>query len=387
MSDFTMPSLGADMDQGTLLEWLVSPGDRVHKGDPVAVVDTSKAAIEVEVFEDGVVGELLVPPGTTVQVGTPLARIDATGSGMSTPAASPAAPAPSVAVPRPPRSSVRATPLARRLADELGVDIDRLGRPGGLPVRAEDVRAAAQRPPSDQPAVEQRPTEPPSAVATRHDSMRATIAARMSRANRDIPHYFLSSDVDLGPAMRWLREHNLPLPVAERVVPAALLLRASALAAAATPELNGFWVDDGFVPGDGVHLAVATSLRGGGLLAPVLHDADHLSVDALMAALRDLVTRARTGRLRAAELSDPTLTVTNLGDQGADSVHGVIYPPQVALVGFGRVADRPWAVEGLLGVRPSTTVTLAADHRATDGFTGSRFLALVDHHLQHPEDL
>ena len=209
----------------------------------------------------------------------------------------------------------------------------------------------------------------------------------MARSKREIPHYYLTATIDLARALAWMRERNRDLPVTERLVPAALLLKATALAAASNPALNGFWVDDGFRPGAGIHLGVAVSLRGGGLVAPALHDADKQSVVELMAGMRDLVTRARAGRLRGSELSDPTLTVTNLGEQGVESVHGVIYPPQVALVGFGRVAERPWAVDGLLGVRPLTVATLAADHRATDGFTGGRFLAAVDERLQHPEDL
>ncbi|MFD9215649.1 2-oxo acid dehydrogenase subunit E2 [Streptomyces sp. NPDC059544] len=153
------------------------------------------------------------------------------------------------------------------------------------------------------------------------------------------------------------------------------------------PELNGHWVDGGFVPGDGVHLGVAVSLRGGGLVAPALHDADTLDVRQLMAGLKDLVARARTGRLRGSEVSAPTLTVTNLGDQGVETVYGVIYPPQVALVGFGRVGDRPSAVDGLLGVRPVVTATLSADHRATDGAVGARYLTAVDRLLRNPEQL
>jgi pyruvate dehydrogenase E2 component (dihydrolipoamide acetyltransferase) len=170
------------------------------------------------------------------------------------------------------------------------------------------------------------------------------------------------------------------------VLPAALLLKATALAAREVPALNGFW-HDGFEPAPAVHLGVAVSLRGGGLLAPAIHDADQLSLDDMMRALRDLVERARAGRLRSSEMSDPTLTVTNLGDQGADEVHGVIYAPQVALVGFGRILERPWASGGMLGVRPTVRATLAADHRASDGHEGSRLLAAIDRLLQAPEAL
>jgi len=217
--------------------------------------------------------------------------------------------------------------------------------------------------------------------------MRTVIANLMSRSKREVPHYYLSTTVDLARAMAWLHERNRALDVSHRLVPAALLLKATALAAQATPAMNGFWVDGGFTPGGSVHLGIAISLRGGGLIAPALHDAADLSIEELMAGMRDLVTRARTGRLRGSELSDSTITVTNLGEQGVETVYGVIYPPQVALVGFGRVVERPWAVDGLIGVRPVTTLTLAGDHRATDGFTGARFLADIEQRLQHPEDL
>ena len=176
-------------------------------------------------------------------------------------------------------------------------------------------------------------------------------------------------------------------PVAERVLPAALLLKAVARGLREVPELNGFWVDDAFRPGAGVHVGVAISLRGGGLVAPAIHDADALPLDALMRALRDLVQRARTGMLRSSELADATVTVTNLGDLGVGSVFGVIYPPQVALVGIGRVSERPWADGGMLGVRPVVTVTLAADHRASDGHRGGRLLTAIERLLQTPEQL
>ncbi len=153
------------------------------------------------------------------------------------------------------------------------------------------------------------------------------------------------------------------------------------------PDLNGFYLESGFQRSEQVHLGVAVALRGGGLIAPAIHDADTLALGDLMAALKDLVARARAGRLRGSEMSDPTLTVTNLGEQGAELVHGVIYPPQVALVGFGRVIDRPCAVDGAVLVRPVTVATLAADHRVTDGRLGSRYLAALEARLTHPEAL
>jgi len=447
MAAFTMPSLGADMEEGTLLEWLVHPGDTVHKGDIVAVVDTAKAAIEVETFLGGVVSELLVEPGTVVPVGAPLATIETEdGVPQKPPRAAPpeedhAAAAEPVPAPGPqvhpplvrrlarqqgvdltqvqgtgrggaitrddvmvaavrmaeaeaeaaeatgaPRQTVRATPYARKLATELGVDLAGLRHPDGTPVTAEDVRAAVAAPVQEEPAEEEPVTEV-RAGPRREDRMRSAIAALMARSKREIPHYYLSTTVDMLHALDWMHERNRSLSIAERLVPAALLLKATALAATEVPELNGYWVDDAFQPASEVNLGMAVSLRGGGLVTPALLDAGSAELGELMARMKDLVTRARGGRLRGRELTEGTITVTNLGDQGVEAVYGVIYPPQVALVGFGRVADRPWAVDGLLGVRPVTTATLSADHRASDAMTGGRLLAAIDRHLQHPEEL
>lgn len=433
MADFTMPSLGADMDTGIVLEWRVKPGDTVHKGDIVAVVDTDKADIDVEIFHDGVIDEILVPPGEEVPVGTPLARLTPAAAPTPAPAPSgpPATPPPEAkakaeaagpakaATPRrrrrarpvhetveiaaaraagPPTTAtrrggrrstetgaahVRASPLARQRAAERGVDLaDIVGSGAGGAVLVADVEQAA----AASPVRVERPT-PAQPTAGRRDAMRHAIAELMARSKREIPHYYLATTIDFARAREWLDEANTRRPVAARLLPGALLLKATALAAREAPDLNGFWNDDDFRPSPAVHLGVAVSLRGGGLVAPAIHDADRLDVDELMSALRDLIQRARAGRLRSAEMADPTITVTNLGDQGVDEVHGVIYPPQVALVGFGKIVQRPWAVDGLLGVRPVVRATLAADHRATDGHVGGRFLATIDRLLQAPEDL
>ncbi|ALO12486.1 pyruvate/2-oxoglutarate dehydrogenase complex, dihydrolipoamide acyltransferase component [Streptomyces venezuelae] len=464
MAEFTMPSLGADMDEGTLSQWLVHPGDRVARGDVIAVVETAKSAIEVECFESGTVDTLLVDEGTTVPVGTPLARIGTTTESKPTPDRPPSTPlvrrlaqdrhvdlatvhgsgpggritrtdvehaepeparapehgktagpaestrtatgrqsgteperrkrsdsrpeektAPTTRPPKPVRSDdstgerqapqrVRSSPLARRLATELGVDLAEVTGTGrGGTVRADDVRSAAAAEGAS------RPTVP--------NVARAATARLMSRSKREIPHFYLSTTVDMAAALEWMRVRNRELPLSARLVPAALMLKAVALAARKVPELNGHWVDDGFVPAEDVRLGVAVSLRGGGLAAPSLAHADTLSVAEVMAALKDLVARARGGRLRASETADPSLTVTNLGDQGVEAVFGVVYPPQVALVGLGRIVERPVAVNGLLGVRPVVTATLSADHRAADGATGARLLTTMDRLLQQPEGL
>ena len=533
-----MPSLGADMDAGRLLEWYVKPGDAVKRGDIVALVDTDKAAIEVEIFEDGVVGELLVPPGEQVPVGTPLATIlppgtvaeaaapvageekaaaaevgaaevgapavtpavapaaapapqpaapavaavasrqhapatpaarnharalgidldELKGSGKhgvitcqdvdaaaraaevavaaATPAATPevaaavapgaaeaeAAPAGQRAVPaeRPPvpaaaepaaapegppptvaarpRTHVRASPLARRLAAELGIDLAGVegSGPGGA-VTQEDVRAASHAETAAVAAPAATPAAAPGATVpraeagkpedARYAAMRRAIAAAMSKSKREIPHYYLSLHVDMTRPLAWLEDANLQRAVTERVLPAALILKATALAARDVPDVNGFYLEDGFHPSEAVHLGVGISLRQGGLIAPAIHDADAKDLDTLMADLRDLVKRTRSLQLRSSELSDATMTTTNLGDQGVESVYGIIYPPQVALVGYGRILERPWAENGMLAVRKQMLITLAGDHRASDGHRGGLFLSAIERHLQHPEEL
>jgi pyruvate dehydrogenase E2 component (dihydrolipoamide acetyltransferase) len=209
----------------------------------------------------------------------------------------------------------------------------------------------------------------------------------MARAKRDIPHYYLDLAIDMSRTQSWLTEQNLNRPVTTRLLAAALLIKAVALAVREVPEMNGFYADDAFRPGSGIHVGMAISLRGGGLVAPAIHDADRKSVDALMAAFRDVTQRARAGSLRSSEISDATITVTSLGDTGVDRVFGIIYPPQVALVGFGTITERPWADGGTVGARSVMVATLAADHRVSDGHRGARFLTVINRLLQAPEQL
>lgn len=457
-----MPSLGADMDSGKVLEWLVSPGDTVHRGDVIAVVDTAKAAIEVEVFHDGVVTALLVEPGESVAVGTPLATIDeqpahrAPAETGDTAEPGPAGEASSDREPVPPLS-----PPVRHLAHQLDVDLSTLQGtgPDGAITR-EDIRSAARVPP-EQPLPSQSPpsmsttkSEEPLPVdagrgpATRAETpadriratprarrvaaeqgldlsavdgsgphgavteadvmgaigedrtpppaeghhvdhkqaMRAAIASLMGRSAREIPHYYVSQTIDFAQPLQWLRRHNAELKPRQRVLPVVLLLHATVRAALQVPDLNGHWVDDGFAGSEAVHLGVAVATRTGGLITPTIRDAQEHDVDSLMEHLRDLVKRARVGTLKAHEMQPGSITTTSLADGGADTLHGVIYPPQVALVGFGAIAERPWADQGMLTVRPTLTVTLAADHRASDGRTGAAFLTALSQALTQPEE-
>jgi pyruvate dehydrogenase E2 component (dihydrolipoamide acetyltransferase) len=405
MIEFKLPSLGADMDEGKLLEWKVKPGDKVNRGDLVAVVETPKAAVDVEIWQDGVVHELITQLGTTIPVGTVMARLLAPGESAPPPGAAPAVaapapvaavapgpaarapvppgPAPVPAVPLPPAPGRRpASPAARKHARELGVDIDQvIGTGPHGAVTVEDVEKAAKGAPAAAPAA--AAAAPPDRTA----EMRKAIASAMSRSKREIPHYYLSETVSLERAAAWLEAENARRPLPERMLMAVLYLKAVALACKAYPDMNGHFVNQAFRPAEAVHVGVAISLRQGGLIAPAIHAVETLSLSDLMKKLADLVKRARAGSLRSSEMSDPTITVTNLGEGSVESVFGVIYPPQVALVGFGRVAPRPWAVDGALKAAPTVVASLAADHRVSDGHRGALFLAEIAKLLQQPETL
>ena len=389
-----MPSLGADMESGTLVDWRVQPGDTVKRGDVVALVETEKGVIEVEIFESGVVESLVVKPGQKVPVGATLATIRTDGRPAETRlplgAASteqkteaPPASAPVPASPPPKSFRPRVSPLARKRAEELGVDIATATGTGEEgPITAQDIERAAEQAKAPAAAV-----APVTAKGLDLNAMRRVIAAAMARSKREIPHYYLNSTIDMRCALDWLAAENAKRPVTKRLLYSALLIRAVALAIREVPELNGFCIEGTFKPGDGIHVGVAISLRQGGLINPAIHDVDKKPLDEVMENMLDLVNRARTGHLRSSEISDGTITVTNLGDQGVESVFGVIYPPQVALVGFGKIVERPWAAGGMLGVRPTIVASLAADHRVSDGHRGGRFLIAVNRLLQEPEKL
>jgi len=281
---------------------------------------------------------------------------------------------------------VRASPAARQLAREHDLDLTQIPATGphGAVTRDDVARAIPAPTPATPPAPA---TPPPRDLTASAAAMRKAIAAAMARSKREIPHYYLSQDLDVERAFRWLEERNARVPIESRVVFAALLLRATALALRDFPELNGHFVDGDYRPSKAIHLGVAVSLRQGGLVAPAIRDTDQRPLGALMTALGDVVGRARSGTLRSSEMSDPTITVTNLGDGSADVVFGVIYPPQVALLGFGTLRERPWAENGLLGVRHVVTATLSADHRVSDGHRGARFLSALARTLDRPEDL
>lgn len=388
MAEFVMPTLGSDMSEGTLVEWKKKVGDRVAKGEIIAEVDTEKAAIEVESFYTGIIQQLITNPGEKVPVGTVMAIIQEEGKSIGPVEArteakpvkeSPASPVREPVVSPPPEPGrLRISPVAKQLAAELRIDPSALKGtgPGGA-ITLDDVRAAAETPTK----------EPPTVAVDRQARMRETIAAAMARSKREIPHYYLGTTIDMGRAMTWLKEENLKRPVTDRLLYGVLLIKAVALALRQVPELNALWRENAPVQSADIHVGVAISIRHGGLIAPAIHDTDKRSLGELMSQFQDLVKRARAGTLRGSELSDPTITVTSLGEQGVETVFGVIYPPQVALVGFGKVVERPWIAEGQVVSRPVVMASLSADHRVTDGHRGGVFLSIVDRLLQEPGQL
>jgi pyruvate dehydrogenase E2 component (dihydrolipoamide acetyltransferase) len=399
--DFRMPSLGADMEAGTLVEWLVKPGDQVKRGDVVAVVETQKGAIEIETFQSGQIEQFLVALNSKVPVGTPLARIRSEGEEVKPVAVAPPPPlagpalaavpaierppvAPAPPPPPAPRApaappGARVSPAARKLAEERGIDLSMVtgSGPEGAITFAD---------------VEHRIGEAVAAPEKKRGgldlaAMRLAIAAAMARSKREIPHYYLAHQVEVTACEQWLAEKNTTLPPDSRLLLGALAIKAVALAARRFPAFNGFYRDNKFEPAPAVHVGVAVAIRGGGLAAPALHDADQLPIDELMTSMRDLVQRTRAGRIRGSEMSDPTITISSLGERGVEALYGIIYPPQVAIVGFGKATVRPWVVDGAIGPRSVVTITLSGDHRATDGHAGALFLAEIGKLLQEPDKL
>jgi len=337
MKHFLMPTLGADMEAGTLVAWRKQPGERVHRGETLAEVDTDKGVIDVEVFHDGVIDSLLVGPGAKVPVGTPLATIREAGEQA----------------------------VEKQPAEAAGV-------------QAKGVRAATELPAAAEPAAGQ---------PDRQARMRRAIAAAMSRSKREIPHFYLATTIDAAAAVAFVAAQNDTLPADERLLLGAVFVKAAACAVREVPEINGYWRDDAVELLPTVNVGLAVSLRGGGLVILTLRDPASWTLAALSQQIRELTQRARTGRLKASELADATLTVTSLGDRGVDSVWGVIYPPQLAIVGFGTVARRPLVVADRVEARSAVTVTLAADHRALDGHRAGLYLTAIAEQLQQPETL
>jgi pyruvate dehydrogenase E2 component (dihydrolipoamide acetyltransferase) len=382
-----MPSFGSDMAKGMVAEWRVKPGDRVHRGDVIATIETMKGLIDLEVFDEGVVEALLAPVGQQRQVGEPIARLRLAGEAETAEVAeqSLAEQSPEQAVepdaikatlapvqPKPAVGAmVRISPAARQRAGQLGLDWHTLG-PGSGPEGAlvlADIESLV--PVVDDPGLR----------------MRQAIAEVVTRSKREIPHYYLERDIPLARAQNWCSAFNQGKPAEQLVLVNALVYCALARTLAEFPQFNGFYREGSYQAEGRVHLGNVISLRQGGMVVAAIHDAHLLGAEEMMASLRDQVMRAREGGLRSSEIQEATVTVSNLGERGSDRIQGVIFPPQVALLGIGRIRSVPWVQEQKIVPMTLASFSLAADHRVSDGHDGARLLNRIDKLLQQPETL
>lgn len=400
MIKFQMPNLGADMEAGTLVEWRKQPGEFLNRGDIIADVETQKGLIEIEVFDEGTLETLLVKEGEKVPVGTVLALInDGKGEAKVSEIPSGEIQKPEVhpiedRIEKPELQSterIKISPLARKIAEANRVDISLLKGTGpeGSIVKEDVEKAISEgKKPIQQTEKEIGEIKETSAKTSgpAYDAIRMAVAAAMSKSNREIPHYYLEKRMDMSKAMDWMKEANKERPVQKRLLPVALLIKGVAKALDEVPDLNATW-ENGLQRKNEINIGFVVSLRSGGIVVPAILQADSKTVDEIMETINDIIPRARAFKLRSSELSQSTFTITSIGEGGADKVFGLIYPPQVGIVGFGEISEQPFAEDGMLGIRPVVDVTLAADHRATDGLIGSRFLAALNKHLQNPEQL
>lgn len=394
MIEFKMPSLGADMEDGILREWRVKPGDTVKRGDIIASVEVQKGNIDIECFDDGTITKLLVSENEKVPVGIVMALIQPINEHLTSkettiplvktkrdetviPDIKQETKTEAILTDKITTTAIKATPLAKRIAAENQIDISTLKGSGDEgAITKEDVEKA----------INERTVLPVISHLTPAENIRLAVAAAMSKSNREIPHYYLEKKIDVTKALAWLTEQNAQRPIQQRLLQVVLFLKASARALRDVPELNAVW-ENGLQKKEGIHIGFVVSLKGGGIMVPAIHDVDKKSLDEIMASLNDLIPRARALKLRSSELSDSTITMTSLGEGGADKVYGVIYPPQVAIIGVGGILKEIMALNGENREHAYIYATLAGDHRATDGLTGSKFLAAFHHYLQQPESL
>ncbi|WP_297691948.1 dihydrolipoamide acetyltransferase family protein [uncultured Eudoraea sp.] len=385
MIEFTMPSLGADMEDGTLVEWRVKSGDFVKRGDIIADVDTQKGLIEIEVFDQGTIDELIVKEGEKVPVGTIMAIIIPVGEKVSAKKKLMIKKEPikkmvkegSIKV----DDRLKISPLAKKIAKEKGIDLSTIigSGPEGSIIKKDIDLAIAKK-------VESHVEVTGGKKEIAAKGLRTAIASAMSKSNKEIPHFYLETRIDMTKALNWLRESNKERELKDRLLAVALLIKATAKAIKEVPSVNAFW-ENGLKLKNAINIGFAVSLRKGGVVTPAIREDDKKSLKQLMALLNDLIPRARALQLRSSELSESTITISNIGEGSTDKVFGVIYPPQVAILGFGNIVEEAWAEDGELSARPVVHVTLAADHRAIDGYLGSRFLMALKRNLQKPEAL
>lgn len=356
-----MPSLGADMETGKLMDWKIKPGDHVKKGQVIAAVETSKSVVEIESFREGTVIELVGKLGEQIQVGQPIAKLEVIGTDLA-----PDEPAQRV-------SHIKISPAARKLAQEHNLKIDMMVGSGAEgQIELKDVEASLLNMRSDKPT-------------TSGVNLRSAIAKIMTHSKKEIPHYYLKTQVSLDNFMNWIDKKNQNQPPEQRLLIPAVLCKAIIASLNENPLMNGYYNNDTFEPLSTINLGVAVALKTGGVLVPAIIDSQKMTLSELNNSFKDLLLRTAKGELRNRELTEGSITVTNMGDLGSHEVFGIIFPPQVAIIGLGRIHKVP-VIDGS-NIRPGLVmnITLSADHRVTDGLTGAKFLANIEKHLTQPD--
>jgi pyruvate dehydrogenase E2 component (dihydrolipoamide acetyltransferase) len=366
--DLPMPSLGADMDEGKLMEWKVKVGDKVLKNQVIAAVETTKSVVDVESFREGTVMEIVAKEGEVIHVGKPIAVLDILGNQILDSTKNEMKPEVTENI------RLKISPAARKMAEENHIDFSQItgsGTEGEITLKDIETKLRTK-------------TE----KAFLGVNLRQAIAAVMSRSKKEIPHYYLKKRMNLDSLMSWLDETNKKLSPPDRLLLPALLIRAVIVALKKFPEMNGYYKADKFEASSSINLGIAFSIKGGGVMVPAILDADKMSTSEFNKAIQGLAMRTKEGGLKNRELSEGTFTITNVGDLGSDEVFGIIFPPQVAIVGIGHIRKEP-IIDRQDQLRAGFVVdiTLSADHRVSDGLLGARFLNEIEKKLNDPVSL
>jgi pyruvate dehydrogenase E2 component (dihydrolipoamide acetyltransferase) len=402
MNQITMPKLSDTMLEGTLIKWHKKAGDKISVGDVIADVETDKATMEMEAFDDGLITELLIPEGGVVKVGQPIANLEGgKKSAAKTPAASapaastPAPTAPAAAKPKAAASTdgsrVKASPLAKKIALERGVDLSGVQGtgPGGrivaadVPATATAVRGTAPAAPRIEVPFSDADTKTPLS------GMRRTIAERLLASKTQIPHFYLTIEIDAAPLSKLRKDLNAAAEAAgtAKVTVNDFILLAAARAAKAHPKVNAAFAGDSIIEYASVNLSVAIAVEDG-LITPVIRDAHNLSLREISGAVKDLAVRARSKKIKPEEYQGGTLTISNLGAFGIDSFYAIVNPPQAAILAVGAIVKKPVVnAQDQIVAGQRMTIALSGDHRVVDGAAGAEFLATIRKSLESPTTL
>jgi pyruvate dehydrogenase E2 component (dihydrolipoamide acetyltransferase) len=417
-TNILMPALSPTMTEGTLARWLKQEGDTITAGDVIAEIETDKATMEVEAVDEGVLTKILVPAGAAnVKVNVPIGIIAGPGEAPAPSAGAPApAVAPAAASPAPSNgheaSRPAASPLARRLAAAGGLDLAGVkgSGPGGRIVRADldqaQSKLAAAPPPASPQAASPPPQaapKPPAAPAPKpasqapqiaaphrlvpHSSMRRVIARRLAEAKQTIPHFYLTTDIEIDALLKLRADLNLRSPRdgagSFKLSVNDLVIKACATSLRQMPTVNASYTEAGTVFYDDVDISVAVSIPDG-LITPIIRQADRKGLATISTEMKDLATRARAGKLKPDEYQGGGFSISNLGMFGIRDFAAVINPPQGAILAVGAGEQRAVVRDGNLAVATVMTVTLSVDHRAIDGALGAEFLANLKSLIQAP---